>query len=66
MDVEKKMMLEASEIGEPLIIGLVASGHPSSIGKLKRYLNKSELSVIYKRISYGHLFIVDEKQRNHE
>ena len=65
-DAEQKMMQEAAEINENLTIGIVANGSPYAIGKLKRFLSTSDLSVIYKRIGYVHLYIVDEKQRNHD
>ena len=55
-DIEKNDVLK-----EPMTMAIVLKGSAGDISALKHYLTKSNLTVIYKTISYGHLYITSEK-----
>ena len=42
---------------EPLTIGLVSRGEPEAAKLLLEYLSNSDLTIIYKRLSYDRLYI---------
>jgi len=50
---------------EALVLGLVLRGIPPDIQKLKSYLEKSSLTLIYKTLSYGHLYITTKPGGEH-
>jgi len=47
---------------EPLTFGIVLRGLPQEIQELKDFLEQSSLTIIYKHISYGKLFITTNKE----
>ena len=55
-DIEKQDILK-----EPMTMALVIKGNAGDISSLKQYLARSNLTIIYKTISYGHLYITSEK-----
>lgn len=50
---------------EPLILGIVLRGIPQDIQKLKIFLETSSLTIVYKTLSYGHLYITSEPGGKH-
>ncbi|EMR73728.1 hypothetical protein MBGDN05_00822 [Thermoplasmatales archaeon SCGC AB-539-N05] len=58
---------EATEnplLDEPLTFGLILRGLPQEIQELKDFLGQSPLSIIYKQVSYGKLFITTREDLN--
>lgn len=58
---------EAAEkivLDEPLTFGLILRGLPQEIQELKNFLGQSPLTIIYKQVSYGKLFITTKEDLN--
>ncbi len=60
MAVNSAEAVENPLLNEPLTFGIVLRGLPEEIQELKDFLEQSSLTVIYKHISYGKLFITQE------
>jgi len=49
-------------LNEPVIHGIILRGLPKDVRKLNDFLEQSSLVVIYKRTTYGKLFITDQEE----
>jgi len=49
---------------DPLTMGIVLRGLPNDIQLLLEYIEKSNLTIVYKNISYGKLYISDKEESN--
>jgi len=47
-------------LNEPLTFGIVLRGLPKEIQELKDFLEQSSLTVVYKHLTYGKLYITQE------
>ena len=61
MAVNTANATEIPLLNEPLTFALVLRGLPKEIQALKVFLEQSPLTVVYKHISYGKLYISDHK-----
>ena len=57
----KNKAVENPLLDEPLTFGLILRGLPEEIQELKDFLEESSLTVVYKHLSYGKLFITQEE-----
>jgi len=48
-------------LDEPLTFGLILRGMPEEIQEMKNFLEQSQLTVVYKHISYAKLYISDHR-----
>jgi len=53
-------------VGEPFVIGIVLRGHVEDLNQLKDFLQTSNFSIIYKRLSYDKLYITDHLKVPHD
>jgi len=49
-------------LNEPVTHGIILRGLPKDVQKLNDFLEQSSLTVIYKRTTYGKLFITDQEE----
>lgn len=54
---------ELGFLDEPLTIALVLKGSAEAIQELKSFLTQSELKLIYKTVSFGHLYITTKEEK---
>jgi len=60
MAVNSAEAVENPLLNEPLTFGVILRGLPGEIQELKDFLEQSPLTIIYKHISYGKLYITQE------
>ena len=48
-------------LNEPLTFGLILRGLPKEIQTLNDFLDQSPLTIVYKHVTYGKLYISDHK-----
>lgn len=53
-------------LNEPLTFGIILRGLPSEIQELKDFLAQSPLTIIYKHITYGKLYISERNNHDNE